>query len=138
MKRAAIIIAAAGLTLAGTALWAQEGPRSATPAPVVKLVKADLPGRTVFEHQCAPCHGAGHGTDGAPVLPAVAALQRRYGGDPSPLLELRPDIEADYVRLFVRNGVGAMPAFRKSELTDAQVDQIAAYLRATAKASKRK
>lgn len=134
MKRARIALAAAALALTATALWAQEGPRGPA-APVVRLVKADLPGRTVFEHQCAPCHGAGHGTDGAPVLPAVAALQRRYNGDPSPLLELRPDIEADYVRLFVRNGVGAMPAFRKSELTDTQVDQIAAYLRATAKAS---
>lgn len=134
MKRARIALAAAALALTATALWAQEGPRGPA-APVVRLVKADLPGRVVFEHQCAPCHGAGHGTDGAPVLPAVAALQRRYNGDPSPLLELRPDIEADYVRLFVRNGVGAMPAFRKSELTDTQVDQIAAYLRATAKAS---
>lgn len=134
MKRARIALAAAALALTATALWAQEGPRGPA-APVVRLVKADLPGRTVFEHQCAPCHGAGHGTDGAPVLPAVAALQRRYNGDPSPLLELRPEIEADYVRLFVRNGVGAMPAFRKSELTDTQVDQIAAYLRATAKAS---
>lgn len=134
MKRARIALAAAALALTATALWAQEGPRGPA-APVVRLVKADLPGRVVFEHQCAPCHGAGHGTDGAPVLPAVAALQRRYNGDPSPLLELRPEIEADYVRLFVRNGVGAMPAFRKSELTDTQVDQIAAYLRATAKAS---
>ncbi|MGC1270461.1 MAG: cytochrome c [Croceibacterium sp.] len=134
MKRARIALAAAALALTATALWAQEG-RRVPAAPVVRLVKADLPGRTAFEHQCAPCHGAGHGTDGAPVLPAVAALQRRYNGDPSPLLELRPEIEADYVRLFVRNGVGAMPAFRKSELTDTQVDQIAAYLRATAKAS---
>lgn len=136
MKRAVII--AATLALTGTALWAQEGPPSRTPAPVVRLNRADLPGRVVFERQCAPCHGAGHGTDGAATLPGTAALQRRYGGDPAALLEMRPDIEADFIRLFVRNGSGAMPAFRKSELTDAQVDQIAAYLRATAKASKRK
>ncbi|MEO0062848.1 MAG: Cytochrome c6 [Pseudomonadota bacterium] len=137
MKRAAII-AAAALALTGTTLWAQEGPPSRTPAPVVRLNKADLPGRVVFEHSCAPCHGAGHGTDGAPTLPGTAALQRRYGGDPAALLEMRADIEAGFIRLFVRNGSGAMPAFRKSELTDAQIDQIAAYLRATAKASKRK
>ncbi|HZF45858.1 MAG TPA: cytochrome c, partial [Sphingomonadaceae bacterium] len=99
------------------------------------VVKADLPGRAIFEHNCAPCHGAGPGDDGAPMLPGTMALQRRYEGEVPAALELRDDLDGDALRLFVRNGIGAMPMFRKSELSDADVDAVAAYLKATAEAS---
>lgn len=106
------------------------------PAALSKLTKADLPGRTIFERQCAPCHGAGPGDDGAAMLPGTAVLQRRYEGDPPGALELRDDLDGDALRLFVRNGIGAMPSFRKAELSDADIDAIAAYLQATAALSK--
>ncbi|OJW61593.1 MAG: hypothetical protein BGO57_06580 [Sphingomonadales bacterium 63-6] len=63
------------------------------------------------------------------------ALQRRYEGEVPAALELRDDLDGDTLRLFVRNGIGAMPMFRKSELSDADVDAVAAYLKATAEAS---
>lgn len=100
-----------------------------------RVVKADLPGRVTFERQCAPCHGAGPGDDGSPMLPGTATLARKYSGELPGALELRGDLDADVIRLFVRAGSGAMPAFRKSELSDGDVDAIAAYLRATAAAS---
>ena len=99
------------------------------------IVRPDLPGRVVFENQCAPCHGTGPGADGAPMLPGTAALAAKYAGTRPGALELRGDLPAPVLRLFVRRGVGAMPAFRKSEITDAQIDEVAAYLAATAAAN---
>ena len=52
-------------------------------------------------------------------------------------LELRTDLNANALRYFVRNGSGAMPMFRKAELTDADIDAIAGYLTATAQANGR-
>lgn len=122
---AAPLLALIGLTGALTA----QSP--AAPA----IVKVDLPGRVTFDRQCAPCHGAGPGDDGAPMLPGTAALAARYQGALPGALELRDDLDAEALRLFVRNGVGAMPSFRKAELSDADIDAIADYLAATAKAS---
>lgn len=122
------------LALAGVS-YAQ-GRQAAAPRTPPNVVKADLPGRTIFERQCAPCHGAGPGDDGAPTLPGTAVLERRYVGDPPGALELRDDLDGDALRLFVRSGIGAMPSFRKAELSDADIDAIAAYLQATAARSK--
>tara|TARA_A100001391_G_scaffold119169_4_gene81044 strand:+ start:42794 stop:43174 length:381 start_codon:yes stop_codon:yes gene_type:complete len=99
------------------------------------IVRPDMPGRQVFAHQCAPCHGTGPGADGSPMLPGTAALTAKYDGAKPGALELRGDLPAPVLRLFVRRGVGAMPPFRKSELTDAQIDEVAAYLAATAAAN---
>ncbi|HWJ68876.1 MAG TPA: cytochrome c [Sphingobium sp.] len=89
-------------------------------------------GHGVFVHQCAPCHGAGPGDDGSPRLPGTAALVLKYQGEQPPELEKRTDLNADILRLFVRQGVGAMPMFRKAELSDRDIDDIAAYLKASA------
>lgn len=134
-KRAIALLVAApvlGMAALTGALMAQT-PQLPAVAPVTK---ADLPGRTIFEHQCAPCHGAGPGDDGVPMLPGTMVLARRYQGDPSGALELRDDLDGEILRLFVRNGVGAMPGFRKAELSDADIDAIAEYLAATAQASR--
>ena len=89
-------------------------------------------GRMIFQHQCAPCHGQGPGDDGPAQLPGTAALQRKYSGELPAALEKRTDLTADIIRSFVRNGSGAMPMFRKPELSDAAIDDIAAYLKASA------
>jgi len=97
-----------------------------------EIVRADLPGRTIFDRQCAPCHGAGPGDDGAPMLPGTMALAKKYDGALPAQLELRSDLNAASIALFVRSGSGAMPSFRKAELTDADIAAIAAYLTKTA------
>lgn len=100
------------------------------------IIRADLPGAQVFERQCAPCHGTGPGDDGSPTLPGTAALERRYAGARPGPLELREDLTAPALTLFVRRGIGAMPAFRRGELTDQQIADIADYLQATARANR--
>ena len=89
-------------------------------------------GALVFAHYCAPCHGDGRGDDGAPMLPGTHALALKYRGAKPGLLEERTDLPAEIIKAFVRNGVASMPPFRKTEVTDEDLDAIAAYLAAAA------
>lgn len=93
-----------------------------------RLVSQIEQGRQVFTDVCAPCHGEGPGTDGAKLLPGTAALEARYQGKIPSALGDRSDLSADVLRYFVRNGTGAMPMFRKTEVTDGDIEAIAAYL----------
>ncbi|MEO6378201.1 MAG: cytochrome c [Caulobacteraceae bacterium] len=103
------------LTLAGTA---QAQDRSATH------------GAAVYARWCAPCHGAKRiGTRWA--LPATASLEVKYkGAKPAPL-EQRTDLPAPLLKAFVRGGSQSMPAFRKTEVSDADIEAVAAYLAQT-------
>jgi mono/diheme cytochrome c family protein len=87
----------------------------------------------VFEHYCAPCHGAGRGDDGAPLLPGTHALQLKYRGEKPGLLEQRTDLPAALIKAFVRAGVASMPPLRQTEVTDADIEAIAAYIADAAK-----
>lgn len=80
------------------------------------------PGKVEFERACAVCHGEG------PDRPGTSSLQVKYEGKLPALLEQRTDLKPDLVRYYVRNGVAMMPRFRKTELSDAQVEAIARYL----------
>jgi mono/diheme cytochrome c family protein len=79
-------------------------------------------GKAVFDKWCAPCHGDG------PGKPGTAALQALYKGVKPALLEQRTDLVPDLTKNFVRNGVSVMPFFRKTEISDAELDALAAYL----------
>jgi mono/diheme cytochrome c family protein len=79
-------------------------------------------GKQVFDKWCAPCHGAG------PGMPGTQALQALYNGQKPARLEERTDLIPELVRTFVRNGVSVMPFFRKTEISDAELDALAEYL----------
>lgn len=86
-------------------------------------VKADQPkGYVQFQNYCAVCHGAG------PEKPGTRALHTKYGTKLPALLEERKDLAPQYVKAIVRTGVTVMPPFRKTELSDTDLDAIAAYL----------
>jgi mono/diheme cytochrome c family protein len=85
-------------------------------------------GKATFQHTCAPCHGTGPGDDGRAMLPGTDALRIKYGGKIPPALEHRTDLTTDTIRAFVRNGTFSMPPFRKTELTDVEIADIAAYI----------
>jgi mono/diheme cytochrome c family protein len=89
-------------------------------------------GRAVFQRVCAPCHGKGPGLDGSPMLPGAAALAVKHQGAVSPYLEERSDLTAEVIQMFVRNGSGTMPMFRKTEISDAEIAAVAAYCAASA------
>ncbi len=54
-------------------------------------------------------------------------LARRLGAERSRLLE-RTDLDADYIRAVVRNGINSMPWYTRTDLSDRQIEAIAAYL----------
>jgi (+)-pinoresinol hydroxylase len=79
-------------------------------------------GHEVFKRWCEPCHGR------APSLPATAGLAIKYKGKIPAALEERTDLTVEAVKTFVRTGAFSMPPFRKTELSDADLDALAAYL----------
>lgn len=81
-----------------------------------------LQGAAVFEKWCAPCHAAG------PSHPGTTALAALYKGSKPAALEERKDLTPAVVKQFVRKGVSVMPFFRKTEISDAELDALAAYL----------
>ena len=79
-------------------------------------------GNEVFRDWCAPCHapGARH--------PGTQALEALYKGAKPAALEQRTDLLPELTRAFVRTGVSVMPPFRKTEISDADLEALAAYL----------
>lgn len=80
------------------------------------------PGVALFRAHCATCHSA------SGVAAGTAALQIKYEDRVPAALEDRTDLTREFVGYVVRNGTNVMPFFRKTELSDAEVAAIAAYL----------
>jgi len=86
-------------------------------------------GKQVYEYWCATCHGGGLGLPGFGALPGTQQLQLKYRGtDTSPLLEERTDLVPEFVKVIVRQGISFMPQFRKTEISDADLEALTAYL----------
>jgi mono/diheme cytochrome c family protein len=84
-------------------------------------------GKAVFARWCWGCHEAlpGHGMD----PPAgTYTLQQRYQGKLPAEIEKRTDLSAIYITTLVRSGINVMPKTRKTEITDAELADLAAYL----------
>jgi mono/diheme cytochrome c family protein len=79
-------------------------------------------GDEVFQYWCAPCHAPG------PRHPGTQALDSLYKGAKPAALEQRTDLTPELTRAFVRTGVSVMPPFRKTEISDADLEALAAYL----------
>ena len=76
----------------------------------------------VYEKWCTPCHGAG---DNKPGTISAGAL---YKGSKPAVLAERTDLTAAGIRSVVRKGMYIMPRFRKTEVSDAELDTIVAFL----------
>jgi mono/diheme cytochrome c family protein len=87
----------------------------ATPA-----LGAEMTGKEIFDHYCSYCHGA----DDAP---GTMQLRRTRGKDQALLTE-RTNLRADYIEYVVRHGLRSMPPFAPSDLTDARLKALAAFL----------
>ena len=79
-------------------------------------------GKEVYDYWCINCHGSFPGT------PGTQALAVLYGGLKPADLEERTDLPAELVRLYVRTGVSIMPTFRKTEISDEDLEALTAYL----------
>jgi mono/diheme cytochrome c family protein len=140
MKRASALIlltvSACGQT--PEAPNAAAGPGSPPPPFLLYQTRAKAPsgdrttagrdGAALFSNNCGYCHlVGGMGTN-------LLTKQRIAAGQPpeTALLVNRTDLQPDYIKSVVRMGKGAMPHQTKVDITDAELDSVAAYL-ATAK-----
>jgi len=76
-------------------------------------------GRALFGEKCAMCHqagGMGTGLLARRMDPKVAELEKRS------------DLQPDYIKVAVRQGIGNMPWLPRGEVSDAQLAAITAYL----------
>jgi mono/diheme cytochrome c family protein len=80
-------------------------------------------GAAVFNNWCSACHSRGPQN-----APGTASLQIKYQGSVPAALQDRRDLTPDLVKFFVRNGVAMMAPLRKTEVSDADLDALAAYL----------
>lgn len=78
-------------------------------------------GAAVFGKWCSDCHGRPDG-------PGTRALERRYGNSERGLLEQRIDLTPEFVEYVARHGLGFMPPFRKTEISDSELKAVADYL----------
>ncbi len=132
MRRALLLLVATGCVLTVPAAQAATKPKKAAasaPSAAPALIER---GKLVFQHNCTACHGMGPGDDGSPQLPGTARLDAKYKGELPGPLERRSDLTADTLRFFIRNGSGPMPMFRKTEVSEADIVALGAYLKNSA------
>lgn len=92
--------------------------------PVGDRLASGRDAEALFSNRCGACHLAGGmGTN-------LLTKQRMIAAEPpeNGLLANRNDLTADYVKSVVRLGKVAMPRLSRTEVTDAELDAIAAYL----------
>lgn len=95
--------------------------RIETPKPAGQVKVAALPGEQIYLRWCAECHASATG-------PGTQTLERKYQGGVTAILDKRTGIPAGLVEYTVRHGVGFMPSFRKTEISDSELALLAKYL----------
>ncbi|MEQ1580453.1 MAG: cytochrome c [Steroidobacteraceae bacterium] len=114
--KALIAVLGAVISLAGTA------------APVFAADAGQLAlGKEKFDYWCDTCH-APDPREAGRYLPGTASLNAKYNGSRPGALVDRTDLLPPYVELVIRKGMEGMPFFRKTEISDAEMKAIAAYL----------
>jgi (+)-pinoresinol hydroxylase len=99
---------------AAVAMWLAWPIHAESPTPAA--------GRVVYDKWCAPCHDPGI------THPGTHALMAKYQGTKPAVLLERTDLPASIVKYFVRHGITVMPQFRKTEISDTELDALAAYV----------
>ncbi|MCW2350387.1 mono/diheme cytochrome c family protein [Sphingobium sp. B1D7B] len=81
-------------------------------------------GEALFSNRCGACHfDWGMGTN------LITKQQVMMGNPPAMgLIANRDDLTADYVKAVVRMGKGAMPRQTRVDITDSELEAVAAYL----------
>ncbi len=84
------------------------------------LAGAAPDGQALYRERCGMCHQT--------IGMAVGILSRRPGDESKGFLEDRKDLSAAFVRTVVRTGIANMPRMPRGEVSDAELEAIAAYL----------
>jgi mono/diheme cytochrome c family protein len=112
----------ARLLIAGILVGLTSIAQAAEPAAKAPAKPPAPSGQAVYEHWCAPCHAPG------PGHPGTQSLQLKYDGKTPPVLLDRTDLSPQAVSVFVRQGVLLMAPFRKTEVSDAELAALSAFV----------
>ncbi len=113
---------AAGFLLLGFIGTPAFAAQPAQPAPAKPAAAPTASGESVYKHWCVHCHSAGRGN------PGTDSLKVKYkDAIPAVLLD-RTDLTPQLVTVSVRQGVLSMPPFRKTEITDAELAALSAWV----------
>jgi mono/diheme cytochrome c family protein len=102
--------------------WADEQETIGWTRHTVQVTSTTPRGYAEYQNSCSACHGP------MPERPGTRALAAKYKGSLPAMLEERRDLSPEFIRTVVRNGLTVMPHFRKTEVSDTQLDAIVAYL----------
>jgi len=80
-------------------------------------------GAAVFNNWCDACH-----RNAEQNAPGTRSLAIKYRGELPGALEERQDLTPEVIEFYVRNGIATMPFFRKTEVSDADLAALSAYL----------
>ena len=80
-------------------------------------------GAAVFNNWCAACHSRDLRN-----APGTRSLNFKYQGEFPGALEDRRDLTGTAITFFVRQGVATMPFYRKTEISDPDLQALIAYL----------
>jgi (+)-pinoresinol hydroxylase len=122
----AFAVPSLGAAPPATSSWTIFEPHA--PASAAPLIAT---GQIAYQARCHLCHGRVMHTATAGFggrMAGTEALEAKYRGSKPAVLEDRTDLTPEVVKFFVRHGSGIMPFFRKTEVSDADLDAIAAYL----------
>jgi (+)-pinoresinol hydroxylase len=100
-------------------------------ASLVAQTPSETNGKAVFDKWCAPCHGAVAPKNvmfGTGALAGTSALAVKYKGKLPAVLEQRTDLAPAQIKTVVRHGLYGMPITRKTEIGDAELEDVVAYL----------
>jgi len=98
---------------------------------VLAQTASETNGKAVFDKWCTPCHGAVAPKNvmfGSGALAGTSALAVKYKGKLPAVLEERTDLTSALIKKVVRGGLYGMPITRKTEVSDAELEDVVAYL----------
>jgi mono/diheme cytochrome c family protein len=98
---------------------------------VLAQTSSETNGKAVFDKWCMPCHGAVAPKNvmfGTGALAGTSALAVKYKGRLPAVLEQRTDLAPAFIKTVVRHGLYGMPITRKTEVSDAELEDVVAYL----------
>lgn len=88
-------------------------------------------GKVLFELHCAGCHDPGNAHAATKQLALVRSKDLA-------VIMQRTDLVPAYIKFIVRDGLLEMPPFRPTDINDAELDNLTAYIVESAKAYKAK
>lgn len=115
-----MIVFAAGAQVPEDGMTSRDlGIRLEAPASRAALIAR---GEDVYQYWCHTCHGP------EMLKPGTQSLTIKYQGALPAALAERTDMTPEFVKFYVRTGIAVMPFFRPTEISNADLDALAAYL----------